>query len=65
MRANGIEKRQMSTLNLDLLPGTNIFLKEFQEHAHVPEIAQRGGAATMYPEFQAVLKQQSGAVTQK
>ena len=33
------------------LPGTNAFLKEFQDKNHLPEIAQRGGAETMYPEF--------------
>jgi cyclase len=33
------------------LPGTNAFLKEFQDKVHVPEIAQRGGAETMYPDF--------------
>jgi hypothetical protein len=38
------------------MPGTNAFLKEFQDKARVPEIAQRGGAETMYPEFQAKVK---------
>jgi hypothetical protein len=47
------------------LPGTNPFLKEFQERAHVPEIAQRGGAETMYPEFQWKLKQAAGASAKK
>ncbi len=47
-----------------ILPGENVFLKEFQDHTHLPEIAQRGGAATMYPEFQTVLKQ-NAAVTRK
>src|SRR5437762_151359 len=37
------------------LPGTNAFLKEFQETVHVPEVAQRGGAQTMYPEFKTML----------
>ena len=34
------------------LPGENPFLAEFRSQAHLPEIATRGGAATMYPEFQ-------------
>ncbi len=48
------------------LPGTNAFLKEFQETVHVPETAQRGGAQTMYPEFKTMLvagvRTASGAV---
>ncbi len=48
------------------LPGTNAFLKEFQETVHVPETAQRGGAQTMYPEFKimpvAGVRTASGAV---
>jgi cyclase len=43
------------------LPGTNAFLKEFQENIHVPEMAQRGGAETMYPEFKKKLV--TGAAT--
>ncbi len=38
------------------LPGENPFLKEFQERQHIPAIAARGGAETMYPEFQARVK---------
>jgi hypothetical protein len=38
------------------LPGENPFLKEFQERQHIPAIAARGGAETMYPEFQAKVK---------
>jgi hypothetical protein len=34
------------------LPGENPFLKEFPEEQNIPELAARGGAATMYPEFQ-------------
>ena len=34
------------------LPGENPFLAEFREQSHLPEIATRGGAETMYPEFQ-------------
>jgi len=33
------------------LPGTNPFTTEFAEHYHLPVIATRGGAETMYPEF--------------
>jgi len=33
------------------LPGTNQFNKEFRDKHKIPEIAQRGGAETMYPEF--------------
>jgi hypothetical protein len=34
------------------LPGENPFLKEFAADHKLPEQATRGGAATMYPEFQ-------------
>ena len=37
-------------------PGTNPFLKEFRDLENLPEIATRGGAETMYPEFQDKLK---------
>jgi len=33
------------------LPNENPFLAEFREHYHLPAIATRGGADTMYPEF--------------
>ena len=33
------------------LPGANPFLAEFAAGAHLPQIAARGGAPTMYPEF--------------
>jgi hypothetical protein len=33
------------------LPGMNQFNKEFRDKHNIPEIAQRGGAETMYPEF--------------
>src|SRR5262249_27616168 len=33
------------------LPGTNQFNKEFRDKHKIPEIAQRAGADTMYPEF--------------
>ena len=35
------------------LPGEHPFKDEFGEQHHLPEIAVRGGAETMYPEFQA------------
>ena len=38
------------------LPGQNPFLKEFAAAHRLPEAATRGGAATMYPEFRALLK---------
>jgi hypothetical protein len=38
------------------LPGENPFLKEFAAQHKLPENATRGGAATMYPEFQTVLR---------
>jgi hypothetical protein len=38
------------------LPGQNRFLQEFAAQQKLPESAVRGGAATMYPEFQANLK---------
>jgi hypothetical protein len=34
------------------LPGTNTFLGEFSAKYHVPPEAARGGAETMYPEYQ-------------
>jgi hypothetical protein len=33
------------------LPGENPFIKEFGVEFNIPEVAWRGGAATMYPEF--------------
>jgi glyoxylase-like metal-dependent hydrolase (beta-lactamase superfamily II) len=45
------------------LPGTNPFLGEYAKKNGLPEIATRGGAATMYPEYAAVLKgKASGAL---
>jgi hypothetical protein len=38
------------------LPGEHPFTDEFARRHQLPEIAVRGGAATMYPEFQDVLK---------
>jgi len=38
------------------LPGTNTFLSEFPKRNNLPEAAARGGAETMYPEFQQKLK---------
>lgn len=38
------------------LPGENPFLKEFAAEHKLPEEATRGGAATMYPEFQQQLR---------
>jgi hypothetical protein len=37
------------------LPGRNPFLDEFRKEFNLPEIATRGGAETMYPEFRAKL----------
>jgi hypothetical protein len=34
------------------MPGQNPFLTDFAEKAHVPLVAIRGGAETMYPEYQ-------------
>ena len=39
------------------LPGEHPFTDEFARRWGLPEIAVRGGAATMYPEFQDVVKQ--------
>jgi len=33
------------------LPGTNTFLKEYQDAHHIPEEGAMGGAMTMYPEY--------------
>jgi hypothetical protein len=38
------------------LPGTNSFLLEFPAKSGVPAEAARGGAETMYPEYQLKLK---------
>jgi len=38
------------------LPGTNTFLNEFPKKYSLPEAAARGGAETMYPEFQQKMK---------
>ena len=38
------------------LPGTNTFLNEFPDKYHLPAQAARGGAETMYPEYQLKLK---------
>ena len=38
------------------LPGENPFLDEFRKRHNIPEVASRGGAETMYPEFAAKLK---------
>jgi len=38
------------------LPGENPFLVEVREQHNLPEVATRGGADTMYPEFQAKVK---------
>ncbi len=43
------------------LPGENPFLKEYAAQTHIPEAATRGGAATMYPEYQATLGSAAGA----
>jgi hypothetical protein len=38
------------------LPGTNKFLMEFPKKYNLPEAAARGGAETMYPEYQQKMK---------
>lgn len=38
------------------LPGSNAFLAEFPKRHEIPEAAARGGAETMYPEYQAKMK---------
>jgi len=38
------------------LPGTNTFLKEFQQKHGIPADAAMGGAETMYPEYQLKLR---------
>jgi hypothetical protein len=38
------------------MPSENPFLKEFRDQTGLPEIATRGGAETMYPEFQEKVK---------
>jgi hypothetical protein len=47
------------------LPGTNTFLKEFPARYGIPEQAARGGAETMYPEYQLKMKSMSNAIAQK
>ena len=47
------------------LPGTNTFLIEFPERHGIPADAARGGAETMYPEYQLKLKTQTKTVAQK
>jgi len=37
------------------LPGTNTFLNDYAIKVHLPPLAMRGGAATMYPEYRAKL----------
>jgi hypothetical protein len=37
------------------LPGANPFLHEFADKYHLPVEATRGGAATMYPEYQGTI----------
>jgi hypothetical protein len=39
-----------------VLPGINPAMQEFRDHYRLPEIAQRGGADTMYPEFRSKLE---------
>jgi hypothetical protein len=38
------------------LPGENPYLKEFFTKWKIPEEAARGGAQTMYPEYQSRIK---------
>jgi glyoxylase-like metal-dependent hydrolase (beta-lactamase superfamily II) len=42
------------------LPGSNPYLKEFSDHFRVSQQAVRGGAETMYPEYQAKLRARDG-----
>lgn len=42
------------------LPGKNPFLLDFREDFNLPEIATRGGAETMYPEFRSKLSAEAG-----
>ena len=39
------------------LPGEHPFMNEFGKKHNLPEIAVRGGAATMYPEFQRTIRE--------
>jgi hypothetical protein len=39
------------------LPGENPYMEEFRQRFRLPEVATRGGAETMYPEFREVLKE--------
>jgi hypothetical protein len=41
----------------NFLPGENPFLKEFPARYGIPEAAVRGGAQTMYPEYQMKLRE--------
>jgi hypothetical protein len=45
------------------LPGEHPYLREFSQRHAIPEIATRGGAATMYPEFQRVVDESRRAIT--
>jgi len=47
------------------LPGTNAFLHEFADMHHLPFEATRGGAETMYPEYQLKLQQMIAAAPKK
>jgi hypothetical protein len=50
----------------NFLPGENPFLKEYlQRHPMVPEQALRGGAETMYPEYQLKMKAAAKTTAQK
>ena len=48
--------RQAILHQLNYLPGTNKFLDEFARRYGLPFEATRGGAETMYPEYQLKLK---------
>ena len=39
------------------MPGEHPFANEFGEARHLPEAATRGGAATMFPEFQPIIEE--------
>jgi hypothetical protein len=47
------------------LPGTNAFLHEFADTHHIPFEATRGGAETMYPEYQLKLQQMMAPAPKK
>ena len=47
------------------LPGTNTFLKEYQQHHDVPAEGAMGGAETLYPEYRAKMIAEQRAAAKK